>query len=71
MAQQRSGGSSATVALYHELPSTSSAVAHRVAPLEIDLLMQEWFVDPVPSALICCVCTEVVRDPPNLEACGQ
>jgi hypothetical protein len=44
---------------------------HRMEPLHIGLLPQDWFIDPVPDELICCVCTEVARDPPNLEVCGQ
>ena len=44
---------------------------HRMEPLHIGLLPQEWFVDPVPDELVCCICTEVARDPPNLEVCGQ
>jgi hypothetical protein len=31
----------------------------------------DWFVDEPDATLVCCVCTNVVLDPPNLEECGQ
>jgi hypothetical protein len=68
-----SSSASSPPALFSELPSVNNngACIPQPAPLRIDSLPQEWFVDPVPDELICCVCMEVARDPPNLEACGQ
>jgi hypothetical protein len=66
-----SAAAAPSTALFRELPSSSNDPTPRAEPLCIDSLPQEWFVDPVPGALICCICTEVARDPPNLEACGQ
>ena len=60
-----------SIALYRRLPSSSNDPTPRAAPLRVDVLPQDWFVDPVPGALICCICMEVARDPPNLEVCGQ
>jgi len=55
--------------LFSELPQLCPG--HRTDALRADALPQEWFVDSVPGELICGVCTDVARDPPNLEACGQ
>jgi hypothetical protein len=34
-------------------------------------LPTDWLAEEPPNALICCVCTNIVWEPPNLEACGQ
>jgi hypothetical protein len=34
-------------------------------------LPTDWFVTEPDATLVCCVCTNVVLDPPNLEVCGQ
>ena len=66
-----SASAAPSTALFRELPSSSNDPTPQTAPLSIDSLPQEWFVDPVPNELICSVCLDVARDPPNLEACGQ
>jgi len=66
-----SASAALSTALFRELPSSSNDPTPRAALLRIESLLQEWFVDSVPSELICSVCLDVVRDPPNLEACGQ
>jgi hypothetical protein len=33
-------------------------------------LPTDWLAEEPPSALVCCVCTNIVWEPPNLEACG-
>ena len=66
-----SASAAPSTALFRELPSSSNDPTPQTALLCVDSLPQQLFVDPVPAALICCICTGVARDPPNLEVCGQ
>jgi len=66
-----SAAAAPSTALFRELPSSSNDPTPKAESLRVDSLPQEWFIDPVLNSLICCICTDVVRDPPNLEVCGQ
>ena len=68
--RSRPSGAAVSPPLFSELPHQIHP-GHRTASLRVDSLPQEWFMDEVPDDLICSVCLDVARDPPNLEACGQ
>jgi hypothetical protein len=58
--------------LFAELDSgRRSSKMYTEAPFILTELPTDWFVNPPDDALECCVCTNVVFDPPNLEVCGQ
>jgi hypothetical protein len=61
-----------TLALFSELSSKQKAVKrYTEVALNWTELPTDWLVDEPDATLVCCVCTNVVLDPPNLEECGQ
>jgi hypothetical protein len=40
-------------------------------PLHLTELPTDWLAEEPPSAIVCCVCMNIVWEPPNLEVCGQ
>jgi hypothetical protein len=65
-------GKSSKPALFAELDSARRATNQSIeTPLTLTELPTDWFVAEPDSTLVCCVCSNAVLDPPNLEVCGQ
>ena len=57
---------------FKELPETGPAPAEfDELPREVTSVPTTWLLEEPSDELVCCVCTNVVFDPPNLEVCGQ
>jgi hypothetical protein len=57
---------------FMELPqNVTEASESDELPLHLTELPTDWLAEEPPSAIVCCVCMNIVWEPPNLEVCGQ